>query len=104
MTTQSKHTPGPWRVRNDAKDWAIIGAEPSWVTAVDKRNHSAEANAHLIAAAPDMLRALEAIRARIDGDWDHPSLVAMGPLNTDIILDCARYADAAITRARGGQS
>lgn len=60
--TQAKHTPGPWVVREDARDWAIIGPEPSWVTGVDRRNHNAEANARLIAAAPELLAALEKVR------------------------------------------
>ena len=34
--------------------------------------------------------ALRAVQARIDGEWDHPALVALGPLSTDTDLD-VRY-------------
>ncbi|MNO35951.1 hypothetical protein D3C76_260090 [compost metagenome] len=53
----SKHTPGPWKVLRE-HDWhtgtkfGIVGVVPS--------NHTiTEANASLIAAAPDLLEALE---------------------------------------------
>lgn len=46
-----KHTPLPWRVRDDGKSWAIIGAEPSWIGDIDKRNHNAATNAEFIIRA-----------------------------------------------------
>lgn len=46
-----KHTPGPWTSRNDHGQFAIIGAEPSWICAVDKKAHNAEANAAFIVRA-----------------------------------------------------
>ncbi len=59
MTNQ--HTPGPWTVREDKDEWAIIGSEPSWVCGINRRNHSAKANARLIATAPELLAALETL-------------------------------------------
>ncbi len=73
------HTPGPWRFEPceenfrpfDAKDWMIIskgGLVPclAWGGAGFKEG---EANAHLIAAAPDMLAAL-----RFVADFYDPQL------------------------------
>jgi len=54
----SKHTPGPWMI-DKAGD--IYAGEPSEGTRVDVMNYwgTDGANAHLIAAAPDLLEALE---------------------------------------------
>ena len=60
-----KHTPGPWKLNsldsgtND--DGTIIGPNNTVITAdIFGRNaEEAEANAHLIEAAPDMLNALK---------------------------------------------
>lgn len=60
-TAQPKHTPGPWTVRDDGHQWAIIGGPPSYVTGIDKQNHDSDGNARLIAAAPDLLAVIEAI-------------------------------------------
>lgn len=57
--------------------------------------------AELEAQRAELLAALKAIKARIDGDYDNPALVAFGPLHTDISLDCALLADAAIAKAEG---
>lgn len=40
------------------------------------------ADACLDAAAPDLLEALQAIRARLIGEFDHPALVKFGALTT----------------------
>lgn len=92
-------TRGPWTVRDDAKDWAIIGPEPSWVTAVDKRNHNAEANAHLIAAAPDLLAALE---AAVECGMVPTSRVSDGGATAHVKqVHVADQIRAAIAKARG---
>lgn len=49
----------------------------------------------------DLLEALGAIAARINGEWDDPALVAFGPLSIDAQSDCLRIARAAIDRALG---
>lgn len=36
--------------------------------------------------------AIQAIIARIDGEWDNAALVAFGPLSTDALNDCERIA------------
>ena len=51
----------------------------------------------------EMWGALEAIKARINGEWDHPALVAIGALHTNPETDCLRIAEAAIAKAKGEQ-
>lgn len=61
MTTEYKHTPGPWHVGTkeahhcvyDARGWQIADASPLG------KSDDTKANARLIAAAPDLLSALE---------------------------------------------
>ena len=92
----SKHTPGPWTAEKDYEsDWIINGANGSllaiiegWTDEIDK------ADAHLIAAAPEMYEALKALR------------VASGKLPADLkkcpeMVGCLIEADAAIAKAEG---
>lgn len=74
----AKHTPGPWLVERDRSISAPTPAGSpvvlSEVTVAEVRSggcaslEQADANARLIAAAPDMLEALQAIMFRIQGD------------------------------------
>ena len=64
-----EHTPGNWtceRQDDDSGDiyWAIHGKDYEFVVNVHDEGHfgTAQANAHLIAAAPEMKEALEAVR------------------------------------------
>lgn len=82
-----KHTPGPWAINCDlgiyaatGTQWAIASVGFGWPHQPDRRE--AEANAHLIAAAPELLEALE-------------YLVGLGG------GDCLDMARAAIAKARG---
>ncbi len=70
-------------------------------TAMRPTKAERQANARLIAAAPDLLAALEAIEARISGTYDNPALMAFGPLSIDTEADCSAIARAAIAKARG---
>lgn len=60
MTTKAKHTPGPWR-RNGHTS---IESKDRWIASTDSggvKGFSEDvANAHLIAAAPELLEALKA--------------------------------------------
>lgn len=53
-------------------------------------------DAGLIANAPRMRDALLAIRARIEGEFDNPALVAHGPLLVDSSKDCLAIAQHAL--------
>jgi len=98
MTTETRtHTPGPWVARESDPegDWRhsmwVDGA--SSVPVADVRGYhdgSDHANARLIAASPDLLRACERLLGEIDGDIPRTA--------------CAETEDmlrAAIARARG---
>ena len=43
--------------------------------------------------------ALEAIVARLNGDWDHPSLMKQGALGVSDYADCIAIAERALARA-----
>lgn len=59
--TKQGHTPGPWRVwrsQSDKDPRGICGMDGDMICDIDAWNH--EANARLIAAAPEMAEALKA--------------------------------------------
>jgi hypothetical protein len=98
MTT---HTPGPWHVGYYLDGWAVFpDSDPGHAVTRMQNRPGDEANARLIAAAPDMLEALEAILKA------HALIVeeAAGEDDEGDIVDedCTR-ARAAIAKARGGQ-
>ena len=49
----------------------------------------------------DLLAALEATQARINGEWDSPALVAYGPLGSDAERDILCMIGPAIAKAKG---
>lgn len=61
-----KHTPGPWRVVRanpspTSGEWMISGSKPGYLAEVrDCGSGDVQANARLIAAAPELLAACEA--------------------------------------------
>jgi hypothetical protein len=65
----SKHTPGPWASVHDADgDYLIMSPESGRFIAVTYTDaEQDEANARLIAAAPEMLEALERILPSLQG-------------------------------------
>lgn len=67
MTTKQTHTPGPWTA-NPARfvagangDVAIVNDHHSLIAVAYVRNGEEQANARLIAAAPDLLAACRAV-------------------------------------------
>ena len=93
----SKHTPGPWRIERQnpsptTGEWMVSGAKPGYLAEVrDCGSGDEQANARLIAAAPDLLEALTALvglaRMRAAPLGDYVSALAV--------------ADAAIAKATG---
>jgi hypothetical protein len=72
MTT--KHTPGPWRIARQnpsptTGEWMIAGSVLGYLAEVrDCGSGDVRANALLIAAAPDLLEALNRVMSWID-NW-----------------------------------
>jgi hypothetical protein len=95
---KAKHTPGPWKVR---KEWHGDGQEvypnrkvsigqPSEVCVVSGIYGECKANARLIAAAPDLLEALQLAAEAMGGSTD-PTLLGRAD----------KAAQAAIAKATG---
>ena len=97
MTDQPKWTPGPWRYdRTNGSpttgEHMIAGAKPGYLAEVrDCGSGDVRANAHLIAAAPDMAEALEKALNFITNTESE-----MGET-----LPCGDAARAALAKARG---
>lgn len=70
---QAQHTPGPWETSSNSDgDWDVCGPDGGDMIADLKGCDNAEANARLIAAAPELLAALkgaEQIISVSDGHW-----------------------------------
>jgi hypothetical protein len=101
-----KHTPGPWYpVTLDASPdhaWAIdselheVARLPEWTD----NQTEAEANARLIAAAPEMLAALESLAVGLS-----PANVEMQRENlADLCRVCREIAESAIAKVKGGEA
>jgi hypothetical protein len=87
----SQHTPGPWVIHrpNDSERIDINAEGSFYIAEVIGGMTAQEANAHLIAAAPDLLEALE-------------ELEALGSLELPQRRDAALLkAKAAIAKAKG---
>jgi hypothetical protein len=89
----AQHTPGPWKYSFEGSnpDWAIVTSAggaivanvncetgPDAISSPATRKMPADANAKLIAAAPDLLEACKAMLARCCGEYpDHPETIAL---------------------------
>jgi hypothetical protein len=87
----STHTPGPWSLNGTA-----IEGEDEWIASVDPENDETEhgsANAQLLLAAPDLLKALQDIVTYCD----------CAPPTGDkrILYELYQAAKAAIAKAVG---
>lgn len=80
------HTPGPWTVEPYTNfDKSIIVLEPRCAVDNDDVDHAeAAANARLIAAAPNLLATVRAIRDAIASCGDQPICAWAGALNNVI--------------------
>jgi hypothetical protein len=73
----NKHTPGPWTISESATHVTVRNREGDAVFHDDKRLDGVLGDAHLIAAAPELLEALEdlvclaerAMRESESGEW-----------------------------------
>lgn len=95
--SEAKHTPGPWHVGDQGAGYPVRAEQPKWqgggraicacrpANRTNEAHQEAHANARLIAAAPELLAALEQALA-VHGDH-----YSWGP-----------DARAAIAKATGG--
>ena len=60
----SKHNSGPWKITHTAINGYRVNDSTGWGVAIVLKDVNDKANAQLIAAAPQMLEALEAIIKR----------------------------------------
>lgn len=56
------HTPGPWTI-SGASTIKTLGGNKTYIASIAKNDRPA--NAHLIAAAPDLLKALNALERQV---------------------------------------
>ena len=104
MTTQAKHTPGPWSVTetfcNNACNRLVVKRK-TWggevVADLGEAPDANRANARFIAAAPEMLEALRAMVAR--APFIDQSVTAEGLANCEALAKARR----AIRQAEGEQ-
>lgn len=88
--SDTKFTPGPWLVGEDQcvdEAWSIVTTSGGSIIANVNDRHDRKANARLIAAAPDLYAALDAVESDL-------SIGAHPHLHIDAIR-------AAIAKARG---
>lgn len=87
----SKHTPGPWTAREPNGPGMGWRVGPAWLGEKPWSDETS-ANARLIAAAPDLLAALEAATAEIRAIYgDQP------PATNSVVM----LIEAAIAKAKG---
>jgi len=90
----SKHAPGPWKITHSEVNGYRVSDSTGWGVAVVLKDVNDEANAHLIAAAPQMLEALERLRGWVVAEAEQFGAV----LPDDDIME---QATAAIRAAKG---
>jgi hypothetical protein len=94
----AKHTPGPWNVGQDSSFGISVWGEEHVADVKNWGREERQANASLIAAAPELLEALSATVAVLR------SFAAMAPQEgwaADEIAAVLRLADPAIAKATG---
>lgn len=98
--TERKWTPGPWAFSFESIDpsWAIVTTSGGAIVANVNADHRQEANAHLIAAAPDLYKALEgcldSLMTHIHNEYD-------GVYSEEDFAEIEAPYIAAISKARG---
>lgn len=109
----SKHTPGPWRVGPSCRSVRPKSGENGGfiVCELPELARDNYGNAHLIAAAPEMLAALHEGRRAIGDHYAPNDCYATGPLTGDPIRDLVQCPacsfvemyDRVVAKATGDQ-
>lgn len=96
------HTPGPWRIGDVRANGEVLihGDRQIVASAIQgHREYTAEANARLIAAAPDLLDALEELRR-----WFDDNVSTYEPHCSPEYAEMWERVRKAISKARGEQN
>jgi hypothetical protein len=107
---ETKHTPGPWIVRSH-EPWVIAKDHGDMKSVVHlnypiEQTPTQQANAHLVAAAPEMLKALEVVTDSIEAEIEaryppeikeHPAMMRRYEQDMEEVKE----ARAIISKARG---
>ena len=102
----AQHTPAPWRL-NAGNETLVMGSNQRPIARAECGGTSgiglaeAEANARLIAAAPDMLEALRAIATYMRGDLTADDFKSLGLKRGDMTGNVRRIAENVLTRIDG---
>lgn len=100
--TKTKHTPGPWYSAITPTSGTWVGSDPQCMIGIARifgdSDEETEANAALIAAAPDLLEALKALHSCHRAFSNDPEMW------TALDDDARKQAEAAIEKAEGGES
>jgi hypothetical protein len=100
LNKMTQHTPGPWNIRETETHVTVIGADNEVLFHDDKRIPRVIADARLIAAAPELLAALEGMEKWAssihDGYPPSTASIAAAPYR--------EAARAAIAKATGEQA
>ena len=100
MSDAAKHTPGPWyaTTRKGSWDWVVAHGPLDEICQLfhdgTEFNETGEANARLIAAAPEMLEALLSIRTIA-------AYMMSDPAGASCLKHIGEIAQAAIAKAEG---
>ncbi len=100
-----QHTPGPWATRESATHVTVTNARGDAVFHDDKRIPGVMADAHLIAAAPELLDALrwyEAQAKNMGKAAIHSDSKTILSIMHEVAVDYGKRARAAIAKAEGG--
>lgn len=107
----AKHTPGPWRVTGAMTKYVEARIRDGWVQEVaavgpTEKDHGygpqQEANARLIAAAPDLLEALESVWLWMENQADGQSKGGHATFDLMMLREQRDIARIAIAKATGG--
>ena len=108
----AKHTPGPWsaskiddraafNIFTPGQCSALLTLEPGKHNGADKRTNNVEADARLIAAAPELLQALKFLLSVQGADELSNVLLEMKSDGGDSYYAAVLHARAAIAKATG---
>lgn len=104
MAGEMKHTPGPWEYAADKRDtMRVFAGDGEIVRALSTHGHrrlskaEREANARLIAAAPDLLEFVEQIFNGLD-----TGMVKVDSPADETLENVLSRGRAAVSRAKGG--